>query len=189
MCIWGVVANAASVNLTCTAPTQNTDGSAISAALVYKAYWGTSATTLTNAVPLAGPGCKGPVSVPDAPAGQSVTYHFAVTATANGQESAKSNIATKTVSTPFPTPNPPSLLTADTVAYQVNLGARNKITLSRVASVPQNKPCVASMSLTDPFRTVYILQDRNWATMDPNPAKPGTLFTRPNQLWAKCEAT
>lgn len=80
------------------------------------------------------------------------------------------------------------LLTADTVGYQLNLGTNNKITLTRVASVPIDKPCQAS-SVTDPFRTVNLLADRNWAVMDPNPAKPGQFFTRPRQVWAKCEAT
>lgn len=85
-------------------------------------------------------------------------------------------------------PNAP-LLTADVVGYQQNLGSKNKISLSRVASVPLGKPCVATMSLTDPFRTVHIIADRNWAVMDPNPAKPGTFFTRPRQVWAKCKAS
>lgn len=179
-------AGAATVNLTCTAPTTNTNGSQITATLAYRAYWGTSATTLTNGVVLAGPGCKGSVSVPDATAGQSIQYHFAVTATANGQESVKSNVASKTVSTPLPAPNPPTLLTVSDVGYQLNLGTKNKISLSRVASVPLRKPCTA-MSATDPLRTVYLIQDRLWAVMDPNPKKPGEFFTRPNQVWAKCE--
>jgi hypothetical protein len=109
--VWFAVANAETVTLTCTAPTKNTDGSAITKPLTYAAYWGTSATTLTNAVALAGPGCKGTVSVPDPPAGSSVTYHFSVTATVDGIESAKSNVATKTVTTPKPTPLPPVLTT------------------------------------------------------------------------------
>lgn len=79
------------------------------------------------------------------------------------------------------------LTTAETVGYQLNLGTNNKITLTRVASVPIDKPCVAS-SVTDPFRTVNLLADRNWAVMDPNPAKPGTFFTRPRQVWARCKA-
>lgn len=190
VCVWAAVAHAATIQVTCTAPTTNVDGTPITSTLAYKAYWGTSAASLTSAVPLAGPGCKGPVSVPDAPVGGTVTYHVAVTAIANGMESARSATASKSFSTPNP-PSPPTgvLLTADQVGYQQNLGSRNKISLSRVATVPLGKPCIATMSLTDPYRKVYIIADRMWATMDPNPNKPGTLFTRPNQVWAKCEAS
>lgn len=113
-------ANAAEVRITCTPPTQNTDGTPITASLSYRAYWGTSATSLTTGMPLAGPGCSGPVVVPDPAAGTSVTYHFAVTATANGMESAKSNIATKVVSTPLPTPKPPILVTVGGLVYQAS---------------------------------------------------------------------
>jgi hypothetical protein len=77
-------------------------------------------------------------------------------------------------------------VTVDTVGYQINLGSNNKISLSRVASVPLGKPCVASTSLTDPYRTVHIVSDRMLAVMDPNPKKPGTFLTRPRQVWAKC---
>lgn len=80
-----------------------------------------------------------------------------------------------------------TLQTVDTVGYQINLGSNNKISLSRVASVPLGKPCIASMSVTDPFRQVFILQDRMQAVMDPDPKKPGEFFTRPRQVWAKCE--
>jgi hypothetical protein len=111
LCFWAAIVQAATITVTCTPPTANVDGTPITAALTYKAYWGTSAVSLPNSSALAGPGCKGSVMVPDAPAGQSVTYHLAVTAIAAGQESVKSNIATKTFSTPLPTPNPPILLT------------------------------------------------------------------------------
>jgi hypothetical protein len=49
-----------------------------------------------------------------------VTYHLAVTAIATGQESVKSNIATKTFSTPLPTPNPPILLTEGGLVWQAS---------------------------------------------------------------------
>jgi hypothetical protein len=120
VCILAVVAEAGTVQLTCTPPTQNTNGTPITAALTYKAYWGPSATSQPNASALAGPGCAGPVVVPDAAAGTSVTYHFAVTAIANGMESAKSNVATKTFTTPLPTPNPPMLLTTGGLVWQAS---------------------------------------------------------------------
>ena len=48
----GSCAFAETVTLTCSPPTKNTDGTAITAALTYKAYWGTSPTTLTNTAPM-----------------------------------------------------------------------------------------------------------------------------------------
>lgn len=113
-------ADAATVQLTCTAPTKNTDGTTITAALTYKAYWGTSATSLSNVSDLAGPGCAGSVVVPDPAAGTSITYHIAVTAMANGVESAKSNTASKTFTTPLPIPNPPILLTTGGLVWQAS---------------------------------------------------------------------
>lgn len=79
------------------------------------------------------------------------------------------------------------LLTIESVAYQINLGSNNKITLSRVAAVPLGKECSESVTITDEFRTVHVLKDRNWAAMDPDPKKPGQLLTRPRQVLAKCE--
>lgn len=186
--LWGWSVHAATVTLTCTPPTTHTDNSPVVLPLTYKAYWGTSPTTMTQTAPLAGPGCKGSLSVPDAPAGGTVTYHVAVTATAGAAESAKSNVASKTLSAP--PPNPLMLLTTtDGVGYQINLGTSNKISLSRIASVPAGKPCIASMSVTDPYRTVHVIQDRMWAVMDANPKLPGQTFARPRQVWAKCEAS
>lgn len=118
--LWGWSVHAATVTLTCTAPTTNTDNSPIALPLTYKAYWGTSPTTMTQTAPLAGPGCKGSLSVPDATAGGTVTYHVAVTAIAGAAESAKSNVASKTLSAP--PPNPLLLLT---VGGQVNVASPN----------------------------------------------------------------
>jgi hypothetical protein len=177
VCFWAAFARAATVQLTCTAPTKNTDGTNISAPLTYKAYWGTSATSLTNPSTLSGPGCKGPVVVPDPAPGATITYHFAVTAIAAGQESAKSNIATKTFTTPNPTPNPPALLTAETVAYQINLGSNNKIYFSRVGTIELDRACIAGMTAMD--KTV--LQSRDWVKLDVGKTRPRQMFVRCKQ--------
>lgn len=95
--LWWRTADAAIVNLTCKPPTLNVDNTPITAPLAYKAYWGMKADSLTSTAALAGPGCKGPVYVPDAPSGSSVTYHFAVTAIAAGLESDFSNVASKVI--------------------------------------------------------------------------------------------
>lgn len=87
-----------------------------------------------------------------------------------------------------PKPNPAVLQVVDNVGYQINLGSRNKFSLSRVASIPLGKECIATMSATDPYRTVHVIKDRLWAVMDPDPRKPGEFYKRPNQVWAKCGA-
>lgn len=104
-----VAQTAPTLTATWTAPTKNTDSSAITAALTYNLYAGTSCTALvkaqraiaTTSVTLTGSTLTG--LIPGA------TYCFAVTAVANGVESAQSNTAT--VAIPSPTPNAPSQIT------------------------------------------------------------------------------
>jgi hypothetical protein len=177
LCFWAAFAQAATITVTCTPPTTNTDGSAITATLTYRAYWGTSATTLTNAVPLSGPGCKGSVVVHDAPAGQSVTYHLAVTAIAVGQESVKSNIATKTFSTPLPTPNPPILLTEGGLVW---MASPNYTTFgwklgSTAGTIAAGIKCDATRRIGDDYYRVT--GPIVWAT------------TKKNYVVAKCQET
>lgn len=122
MAIGAPTADAAeSATVTCTPVTQNTDGSAITGAVSYKAYFGTSATALSATKDL-GATCGGVVSgLPSAAPGASITYYFAVTASVAGVESAKSNIASKAFSTALPVPKPPTGLTAvETTAYNVD---------------------------------------------------------------------
>lgn len=159
VCIWAATARSATVQLTCTAPTKNIDGTPITAALSYRAYWGTSGGSLTNVVTLAGPGCAGPVVVPDPAAGTSVTYSFAVTAIANGMESAKSSIATKALTTPVPTPEPPTALTAaaGTAAYTIKPDYTTfgpMLVSSKVGTVRTETACSARQRIsgTDYYR-------------------------------------
>jgi hypothetical protein len=156
-CILAAAAQAATAQLTCAAPTQNTNGTPISAMLTYKAYWGTSATSLANASALAGPGCLGSVVVPDPAAGTSITYHFAVTAIANGQESAKSNVATKAFTTPIQMPNPPTLLL--TLGGDVNVASPNYTNFSwklgaKAGTIAPNIKCDASRKIGEDYYRV-----------------------------------
>jgi hypothetical protein len=80
--------------LTWTAPTQNTDGSALTNLAGYRIYYGTSPTTLTQTVQIGNSGVTTSVVQNLSPA----TYYFAVKAyTATGVESDISNLASKTV--------------------------------------------------------------------------------------------
>lgn len=176
--MWMRRAEAATVQLTCTAPTQHTNGTPITAALTYTAYWGTSATSLTNTSALAGPGCKGPVVVPDPAPGTSITYYFAVTAIAGVMESAKSNVAAKTYATPLPTPNPPMLLTIERIGYQLNLGSNNRIYFSRVGALDLGKECQVGMEVMGKS----VIKSRDWLALDAGK-------TRPRQVFALCQRT
>lgn len=92
--------------LTYTAPTANTDGSAIVGAITYNVYQGTSAASLAKvqsgltaltATITSGPGIA-----------DGATAFFAVSATVGGVESAQSNVGSKTFS--VGTPNAPTLV-------------------------------------------------------------------------------
>jgi hypothetical protein len=149
-------ANAATAKLTCTPPTKNTDGTNITAALTYKAYWGTSATSLPNTSTMQGPGCAGSVVVPDPAPGTSVTYYFAVTAIADGMESAKSSVAQKTYTTPKPTPQPPVLTTVggDVFAASPNWTNFSWKLGAKAGTVAKDIKCDATRKIGEDFYRV-----------------------------------
>lgn len=75
-------------------PTENTDGSALTDLAGYHIYYGTSATALTQTVTITNPGLTAYVIENLAAA----TWYFVVRAyTADGTESASSNVASKTI--------------------------------------------------------------------------------------------
>ena len=75
-----------------TAPTQNTDGSALTNLAGFRIYYGTSSTALTQIVQIANPSVSTYVVEGLSP----TTYYFAVRAyTSSGAESVNSNVATK----------------------------------------------------------------------------------------------
>jgi hypothetical protein len=90
-----VVATAAgSATLSWTPPTQNTDGSPLSNLAGYKIYWGTSQGVYPNSVTINNPGLTTYMVEQLTPA----TWFFTTTSvTAQGVESAFSNVASKTV--------------------------------------------------------------------------------------------
>ena len=83
-----------SATLSWTPPTQNTDGSALTDLAGFKIYWGTSQANLPNVVTVNNPGITSYL-VENLVAG---TYFFAATAfDASGNESTRSNVASKTI--------------------------------------------------------------------------------------------
>lgn len=99
---------AGDATLTCTPPTTNTDGTAISGTITYKFYRGTATSQTTASA--AQPGCAF-VWTGLAPG----THYFSSTATVGGVESGRSNVASVTV--PNPTPNPPTNLLSQLIAW------------------------------------------------------------------------
>ncbi len=84
-----------SATLSWEAPTENTNGTALTDLSGFRIYYGTDATHLTTCVTLTNPGLL--IYIIDSlPVG--ATYFFAVTTmTADGQESARSAIVEKTI--------------------------------------------------------------------------------------------
>jgi hypothetical protein len=98
--------------LTCTAPTKNTDGSSISGAITYKFYEGANVSSFVNSSP---PQTSCAYTWANLAPG---THFFAVTASVGGVESAMSNMPSKVV--PAPTPSPPTNLTVtNPTAYEM----------------------------------------------------------------------
>lgn len=94
-----------SSTLTWTAPTGNTDGTAVSGTLTYNLYEGPSATALSASPAQTGITTLGEATALGAAPG--ATACFAVTAVEGGQESAQSNVSCKTF--PASIPNAPIL--------------------------------------------------------------------------------
>lgn len=126
--------------LTWTAPTQNTDGTAVKTPITFTVYEGTVAkctTTQTSA----------------GLTGLSVGLHtYTVTAKTSDGESAKSNAASKTI--PPAPPNPPTNLTVNPdqlVAYGISQ-TPDKLTTFPVGTVAANTACDGAMSVNGLYR-------------------------------------
>jgi hypothetical protein len=172
------IAQAATINATCTPPTTNTNGSPITGALSYSFHWGTSASSLNST--LTSSTCNVSLTVPDPVPGTSVTYFIGAKAIVGGNESALSNVVSAAISTPVPTPNPPTgLRVIDTVAYRLNAGSHNKVSFAAIGTVPLDTACASTYSATVSGVTMHIV---NRTAVTP----VGSL---PYQVWAKCSAS
>ena len=138
---------ACTIDLGWNAPTQNTDGSALTNLAGFNVYCDTGAVPGTF-VGQATPGSKTTFSWACPGPG---TYRCGVTAynTAGGV-SAMSNIASKTIGTAPPVvPNPPTnlkVLASNLTAYTV-VKQRDKFVMLPVGSVPADTQCVADQSV------------------------------------------
>lgn len=153
------------------APTQNTDGSALTNLAGYRIYYGTSSGALTQTIQIANPSTTSHI-VEHLGAG---TYYFAVRAyTTAGQESGNSNVASKTISGPT-IPNPPTNLTVvQTTAFRLNLGYANKVQLARIGTVPLGTACDGSM----PVLGVHVIKDRHKVKLDAGKSKPLAVLAK-----------
>lgn len=130
--------------LSCTAPTTNTDGSAIKTPLTFKFYMGTKSGTYTS------------TSTPQTSCGYTFTglavgtYYFTATAIdGNGTESAKSVEATKTF---VASPSPPTNLTVtgSLTAYQLVL-SNGQIGFVSVGTLSPGASCDASQPVGNKY--------------------------------------
>ena len=130
--------------LSCTAPTQFTDGTAITGAISYRFYRGTTAASQTTASP-AQTSCAFTFT-----ALAVGTHWFSATATVAGVESAKTAAVSKVVSPPAP--NPPTNLTvqADLTAYVI-IKSRDRVALVPVGTVAAGTACDPSQPILDKF--------------------------------------
>lgn len=142
LCLGARPVLAGDATLTWTAPTQRTDGSALTNLASYRIYYGTSATALTQTAPVTNPGLVTYTIQNLAPG----TWYFSMTALdAGGLESARTNIVTKTILQAPPNP-PGNLVVAALVVYQV-IGTPDRFAMIPVGTVPAGTPC-------DPLQTI-----------------------------------
>lgn len=139
------LAFAGEVQLTCTAPTTNTDGTALTNLAGFRFYAGTSPTNLTQAIQVANPAkCETKLTSLAV-----ATWYFAATAyTADGRESAYSNIVSRVITAvPAAVPNPPdSLSVVATTAYAV-IKRVDRFVMLPVGTVPADTQCDVTQSV------------------------------------------
>lgn len=136
---------------TCTAPMQNTDGSALTNLAGFRFYEGTSASSLSNMKQVAGSTCENQYT------GLSVgTHYFGVTAyTTQGVESALSNVLPKTITGPqsasasvkIDVPKAPTLTVQDPTAYDVKRKGLKFVARNEVGTVPIGTACSQDFAL------------------------------------------
>jgi len=142
------LANAGSITVSWTAPTQNEDGTPLVDLAAYKFYYGTSSGNYTDSVRVDNPGIT-TYLIENLPAG---TYYIAATAiNAGEEESAFSNEAVKTALGSPPQP-PTNLVVEPTnlVAYALSQ-TRDTIVAYPIGTVPAGTACEATMRFNDKY--------------------------------------
>ena len=140
---------AGEATVTWTNPTTRTDGSALTASQIgsTKIEWGTcqGSSFGTAAGSASAAGAATSLVVPNLSPG---TYCFrAATIDTSGLQSAWSAVASKVV--PVAPPNPPTLVTISTYAYEFRPRVLGGFKLVRVADVPMGIPCAEIPGLTE----------------------------------------
>lgn len=107
---------AGTASLTWTAPTTRTDGSALSGAVTYKVYRGTSAAAVASATTPIGTATGTTYTDASAPSG--TQFYAVATVDASGAESVKSNAVSVVI--PVAPPSPPTGLTVVAVIAGTN---------------------------------------------------------------------
>jgi hypothetical protein len=133
LAVYPAMAQTGQAALTCTAPTQNTDGTPLAGAITYKFYRGATAASQTTASPVQ-TSCA--YTFTGLPAG---THYFAATAIVGGAESVKTAPVSKVTAS---VPNPPTNLTvgAELVAYTI-VQSRDRVALVAVGTVAPGTTC------------------------------------------------
>lgn len=128
------------VDLTWTAPTQNTDGSELTDLAGFKIYYGTVSGTYDQSVTIDSPTADN-YSVCQLSTG---TWYFVATAyNTSGIESDYSNEATKTVLDTLVAPNEPLITLTSSIAYQL-IKVDNGLIWNAVGTVPGGTECIAT---------------------------------------------
>lgn len=146
-------------DLTWTPPTQNTDGSPYTNAAGFVVYWGTSSSALSNMATISNPAATS-ARVDSLAA---ATWFFAVTAVnTSGQQSAFSNIATKTTTNCVALPDPRSPGDLETTPEGPRivfdfLKRPNRGLLLAVGTVPASTVCVGSEAVVVGAEIYYVV--------------------------------
>lgn len=165
-------ASAGSALLTCTAPTENEDGSTLTDLAGFKFYYGVAPGTYTDVFSVDSPDVCG-ATIESLTEG--LTYYFVATAfNEGGVESVYSNEAIKTIG--YIAPSPPTMLVAELEVFS-SIKRLNRYVLLKIGTVPVGTSC-------DPTQSVNGHNVVDLALVDWDDDSPGAI--RPVVVVAKC---
>lgn len=185
------------VTLTWKAPTQNTDGSALTDLAGYKIYRSTTLATLGDSFVQVAAG----ISTYIVEGLSNATYYFGVKAfNSKGIDSAMSNSASKVVSgataaaswtqsvalAVTPAPAAPELLTVGTVVYRQMIGNLNQTTLFEIGTVALGRKCTPTYDPGPPKVLASVMGHYPLANRNDSTVKLKAGQGLPMQLYARC---
>jgi len=166
------VATAADLQITCTGPTQYTDGTGIPAgtAITYTLYGGLQGATKAKLA--TAQACA--FARTSVAAG---TQEYYVTASVAGVESGPSVTLVKVI--PPPTPKPPTTVIGEIVAYEVRQNSRGVMVATRIGIVPPGTACTSETRVANGVTYTRVAPGAvdivNWPVQ-----------LNPLETWAKC---